>query len=63
MRPSAPCKDCTKRYVGCHSECPLYIKYKEENLEYGKAIAKARYENKTLIELQWLAYREYHKIK
>ncbi len=24
------CKDCKERYVGCHSECPRYRKWKEE---------------------------------
>ena len=24
------CKDCDKRYIGCHSNCDLYKKYKEE---------------------------------
>ena len=26
-----PCKDCEKRYSGCHSKCPEYIKYHEFN--------------------------------
>lgn len=25
-----PCKDCENRAVGCHSECKLYKKYKDE---------------------------------
>ena len=27
MKPQAPCKDCYKRYLGCHSECADYINY------------------------------------
>lgn len=27
MRLQAPCKDCEKRYLGCHSECADYINY------------------------------------
>ena len=27
MRLQAPCKDCEKRYLGCHSECDDYIDY------------------------------------
>lgn len=27
MKPQAPCKDCYKRYLGCHSECADYIDY------------------------------------
>lgn len=33
----APCKGCTSRYVGCHSECDKYIEFRkaldEENAE------------------------------
>ena len=25
-----PCKDCTKRKLGCHSACPEYADYKRE---------------------------------
>lgn len=25
-----PCKDCTKRIIGCHSKCPDYAKHKEK---------------------------------
>ena len=25
-----PCKDCPDRYVGCHSKCDKYIKWKEQ---------------------------------
>lgn len=24
-----PCKDCTKRYVGCHAKCEPYLKAKQ----------------------------------
>lgn len=27
MKLQAPCKDCYKRYLGCHSECADYIDY------------------------------------
>ena len=27
MKPQAPCRDCDKRYLGCHSECADYIDY------------------------------------
>ncbi|MBR2388178.1 MAG: hypothetical protein IKB02_05350 [Clostridia bacterium] len=30
---SAPCKDCERRYLGCHSECADYIKYSRERNE------------------------------
>ena len=28
-----PCKGCTDRYVGCHSECGKYIEVKKRNIE------------------------------
>lgn len=27
MKLQAPCKDCEKRYMGCHSKCAEYIEY------------------------------------
>ena len=29
----APCKDCKRRYLGCHSECPDYIDWSRERNE------------------------------
>ena len=26
----APCKNCKDRYVGCHSKCDKYIKFKKD---------------------------------
>lgn len=28
---SSPCKGCTKRHTKCHSKCPEYKAYAEEN--------------------------------
>lgn len=28
-----PCKGCTDRYVGCHSECKKYIEVKKRDME------------------------------
>ena len=33
------CKDCTKRHIGCHSECEEYKEFVEKN----KAISRARF--------------------
>ena len=30
MMTKAPCKDCHKRYLGCHSECVDYIEYNDK---------------------------------
>lgn len=33
------CMDCTKRYIGCHSECKEYKQFVEKN----KAVSRARF--------------------
>lgn len=30
---NAPCKDCCKRYVGCHGRCEKYLEFKKSNDE------------------------------
>lgn len=30
---NAPCKDCCKRYVGCHGHCEKYLEFKKSNDE------------------------------
>lgn len=32
-RVTYPCKGCTERYVGCHSECEKYIEAKKNRTE------------------------------
>lgn len=34
------CKDCTKRYVGCHSECEIYQNALKKWRERGEKIKK-----------------------
>lgn len=34
-----PCKDCTERHIGCHSDCDRYNKEKSE-IEKNKSILK-----------------------
>ena len=29
----APCKDCTKRYLGCHDRCKDYQEFHKEQME------------------------------
>lgn len=29
----APCKDCGKRYIGCHGRCEKYLEFKKANDE------------------------------
>lgn len=39
---NAPCKECTKRYIGCHSECLDYIDFTQAQNAKKKAIFEAR---------------------
>ena len=36
---TCPCKICTKRHLGCHSKCDLYIGWKDDN-DYFKEKAR-----------------------
>ena len=38
---NAPCKDCEKRYVGCHGRCEKYLEYYKANQERLESIKKA----------------------
>ena len=38
----APCKDCTRREVGCHGKCEDYGKWNEEHARLKKKEADAR---------------------
>lgn len=40
MKVNAPCKDCEKRQVGCHSTCEPYIKFAQERKEMNEAKVK-----------------------
>lgn len=33
------CKDCTDRYVGCHSTCEDYKKFQEENEKANRTVS------------------------
>ena len=37
MRKFPPCKDCQKRYVGCHKDCTDYKKFSEEKRQENAA--------------------------
>lgn len=38
MNPIAPCKDCTKRYIGCHAKCQEYLTFKKQMDKYNETI-------------------------
>ena len=46
----SPCKDCTKRYVGCHSKCADYLDYAAERKAISDARAKEQFEKSYHIE-------------
>lgn len=41
---SAPCKDCIKRYPGCHGKCGDYTEYKTEHDAFKKRIKNGNLE-------------------
>ena len=36
----SPCKDCQKRFVGCHSSCEDFAKWKTEEFDEKKKVFK-----------------------
>lgn len=39
MITNAPCKDCSERHIGCHSECEKYKSFREfKMIQYEKKI-------------------------
>ena len=44
------CKDCTKRYVGCHGECEEYIAFKDSRIEYLKRKSEETHRDRILRE-------------
>ena len=47
---SFECKDCSERYVGCHTTCESYLKEKEKLEERNVRIRKAKKEERDLCE-------------
>lgn len=52
---NVPCKDCKDRYLGCHTKCSRYLKFKV-------AMAKADKERKAETE-SFVAFKSYKKEK
>lgn len=44
----APCKDCEERFLGCHANCSLYNKFKEEKKEHDILIKSLKAEQSRL---------------
>lgn len=48
---NSPCKDCTRRVVGCHSACEDYSAYKQE-----LTLSKAEADKEKNKNVYWLDY-------
>ena len=53
-----PCKDCQKRFVGCHSSCTEYLSFREE-----KTAENQRRQDEFLLEraLRGITHRDGRK--
>ena len=49
--PDAPCKDCTRSYIGCHGKCEEYIAYQEDR----KAAKNKRHRDQAISEVTYWA--------
>ena len=41
-KPATPCKDCTKRQVGCHAQCEDYKAYQDALEDYKRTVREIR---------------------
>lgn len=54
------CKDCTDRFVGCHSVCPIYINYKKEIDDLRKEKMKYNQTKSDCYETRRAFYKKKH---
>lgn len=45
----APCKNCKKRHIGCHSKCKEYNQYVEVNKKEKEKIRSAKLDSSNLV--------------
>ena len=50
MSATLQCKDCTKRYPGCHAKCESYIEWKAEHDEAAQKLSLERSVDRILAE-------------
>ena len=50
--PPAPCKDCTKRTVGCHSGCADYGEYRSKIINFNTKIKQAKKERAIINDIE-----------
>lgn len=41
---NAPCKDCNKRYVGCHGRCEKFYTWKKLKYDWDEKVRQAKLE-------------------
>lgn len=60
-----PCKDCSDRFVGCHSNCERYLAWKKAYDEWSNKVfterTKSRVLDKYLIDRRLKAKNEYRR--
>lgn len=54
------CKDCTDRFVGCHSVCSIYINYKKEIDDLRKEKMKYNQTKSDCYETRRAFYKKKH---
>lgn len=42
MKPQSPCRNCTERVLGCHSECDLYLTFRRALDRYNELYREQR---------------------
>lgn len=52
------CKNCTKRYLGCHDKCNSYAEYKKKLEELSAKRQKLKAENDPFVEIKIKAKRK-----
>ncbi len=50
---SAPCKDCERRYVSCHSDCDDYKNWKNEMTNHNEFIKQAKIKERRANEVMF----------
>jgi len=51
-KPTAPCKDCETRYLGCHAECDRYKKFTKESELFREEKYKRQEENRVQNDIE-----------
>lgn len=55
------CKDCTERYVGCHSSCEKYISECEQREKEKQAIIEGEHKDRLLREYKYNSIQRFKK--